>query len=289
MLAAIICNFKWLLLFIQQVFCSCCRAFVYTGDVSFLQLSPKTKQDQSTVTRLTSSLIHLWQSLIIRRKENNLTHTSNIKSFYWSDLLSDKGQGCASLRNCPWCSAVFRVGYRQYEQSRAAGETNSISPYPRHALSVPNMSSTSLLHVMNNRSPHSTPLSPVHSNISSPAWEMESLVKAQSKLLESECNQTTTISPEIREQLCFGWKVLCKSLSHFWEGLLPVWHFHFFCGPPVQLVLIYPHDVLYHHVVPVCWALLLECLLPRWPRKRASPWCPWRPPCGLRALLFGYR
>ncbi|KAM9352920.1 G protein-activated inward rectifier potassium channel 3 [Symphorus nematophorus] len=79
-------------------------------------------------------------------------------------------------------------------------ETNSVSHYPRHALSVPNMGSTIPLRVIN--SPlHSSPLSPAHSNISSPAREMERLAKARNKLLESECNQTPTLPPETREQL----------------------------------------------------------------------------------------
>ncbi|XP_033496968.1 G protein-activated inward rectifier potassium channel 3 [Epinephelus lanceolatus] len=78
-------------------------------------------------------------------------------------------------------------------------ETNTVSRYPRHALSVPNMGSTTPLRVTN--SPlRSTQLSPVHSNISSPR-EVERLAKARSKLLESECNQTPTLPPETREQI----------------------------------------------------------------------------------------
>ncbi|XP_067457981.1 G protein-activated inward rectifier potassium channel 3-like isoform X1 [Thunnus thynnus] len=80
-------------------------------------------------------------------------------------------------------------------------ETNTVSRYPRHALSVPNMESPSSLHVINNSPLHSTPLSPVHSNMSSPAREIDSLAKARSKLLESDCDQTPTIPAETREQL----------------------------------------------------------------------------------------
>lgn len=72
-------------------------------------------------------------------------------------------------------------------------ETNNVSHYPRHALSVPNMGSTSPLGAINNSPMHNTPLSPAHSSMSSPAREMERLAKARSKLLESECNQTPTI------------------------------------------------------------------------------------------------
>lgn len=79
-------------------------------------------------------------------------------------------------------------------------DTNSVSHCPRHALSVPNMGSTSPLHVVN--SPlHSNPLSPPPGNTPSPAREMERLSKARSKLLETECNQTPTLPPETREQL----------------------------------------------------------------------------------------
>ncbi|XP_037641722.1 LOW QUALITY PROTEIN: G protein-activated inward rectifier potassium channel 4 [Sebastes umbrosus] len=79
-------------------------------------------------------------------------------------------------------------------------ETNTVSRYPCHSLSVPNMVSTNPLRVIN--SPlHSTQLSPVHSNISSPTREVEKLAKARSKLLESECNQTPTLPPETREQI----------------------------------------------------------------------------------------
>ncbi|XP_036929727.1 G protein-activated inward rectifier potassium channel 3 isoform X1 [Acanthopagrus latus] len=80
-------------------------------------------------------------------------------------------------------------------------ETNNVSHYPRHALSVPNMGSTSPLGAINNSPMHNTPLSPAHSSMSSPAREMERLAKARSKLLESECNQTPTITPETRGQL----------------------------------------------------------------------------------------
>lgn len=81
-------------------------------------------------------------------------------------------------------------------------DTSTVSRHPRHALSVPNVGSTSPLHLINN-SPlhHSTPLSPSHSNISSPAREVERLAKARSKLLESDFDQTPILPPETREQL----------------------------------------------------------------------------------------
>lgn len=81
------------------------------------------------------------------------------------------------------------------------GETKSLSRYPRHALSVPEIGCISPLHVITHSPLHSTSLSPAKSNISSPAREMEKLAKARSKLLESESNQTPTITPETREQL----------------------------------------------------------------------------------------
>ncbi|XP_041842699.1 G protein-activated inward rectifier potassium channel 3-like [Melanotaenia boesemani] len=80
-------------------------------------------------------------------------------------------------------------------------EPNNVSCYRRHALSVPNMGSSSPLCFINSSPLHSSPLSPAHSNISSPAREMERLAKARSKLLESESNQTPTLPLETREQL----------------------------------------------------------------------------------------
>ncbi|XP_071372157.1 G protein-activated inward rectifier potassium channel 3 [Centroberyx affinis] len=80
-------------------------------------------------------------------------------------------------------------------------ETNRVSRYTRHALSVPNMGNTSPLRGINTSSLHSTQLSPAHSTLSSPGRDMERLAKARSKLLESECAQTPTIPPEVREQL----------------------------------------------------------------------------------------
>lgn len=79
-------------------------------------------------------------------------------------------------------------------------ESKTVSRYPRHALSVPNMGSTSPYRVSNN-SPHSTQLSPSHSNISSPSREMDSLAKARSKLVENQSHHTPTLPPETREQL----------------------------------------------------------------------------------------
>ncbi|XP_035988096.1 G protein-activated inward rectifier potassium channel 3 isoform X2 [Fundulus heteroclitus] len=80
-------------------------------------------------------------------------------------------------------------------------ETNNVSRFRRHALSVPNMGSSSPLHFINSSPLHSSPLSPAHSNISSPGREMEKIAKARSKLLESESNQTPRLPPEIRDQL----------------------------------------------------------------------------------------
>ncbi|XP_040899756.1 G protein-activated inward rectifier potassium channel 3-like [Toxotes jaculatrix] len=80
-------------------------------------------------------------------------------------------------------------------------ETKTVSRYPRHALSVPNMGSTSPCRVISNSPLPSIQLSPAHSNISSPAKEMEKLAKARSKLLDSQCTQTPTLPPETREQL----------------------------------------------------------------------------------------
>ncbi|KAG7242171.1 hypothetical protein INR49_024217 [Caranx melampygus] len=78
-------------------------------------------------------------------------------------------------------------------------ENKTVSRYHRHALSVPNMGSTSPYRINNSR--HSIQLSPSHSNISSPSREMESLAKARSKLLESQSHHTPTLPPETREQL----------------------------------------------------------------------------------------
>ncbi|KAM4735591.1 LOW QUALITY PROTEIN: G protein-activated inward rectifier potassium channel 3 [Anableps anableps] len=80
-------------------------------------------------------------------------------------------------------------------------ETNNVSRFRRHALSVPNIGSSSPLHFINSSPLHSSLLSPAHSNISSPGREMERLAKARSKLLESESNQTPRLPPETREQL----------------------------------------------------------------------------------------
>ncbi|KAM4580621.1 G protein-activated inward rectifier potassium channel 3 isoform 2-T3 [Odontesthes bonariensis] len=80
-------------------------------------------------------------------------------------------------------------------------ETNNVSRYRRHALSVPNMGSSSPLGFINSSPLHSCPLSPARSSISSPARDVERLAKARSKLLESESNQTPTLPRETREQL----------------------------------------------------------------------------------------
>ncbi|XP_014324041.2 G protein-activated inward rectifier potassium channel 3-like [Xiphophorus maculatus] len=80
-------------------------------------------------------------------------------------------------------------------------EANNVSQFRRHALSVPNMGSSSPLHFTHSSPLHTNPLSPAHSNISSPGREMERLAKARSKLLESESNQTPRLPPETREQL----------------------------------------------------------------------------------------
>ncbi|MED6240478.1 hypothetical protein ATANTOWER_021766 [Ataeniobius toweri] len=80
-------------------------------------------------------------------------------------------------------------------------ETSNVSRFRHHALSVPNMGSSSPFHFINNSPLHSSPLSPAHSNISSPGRKIERLTKARSKLLESECNQTPRLPREIREQL----------------------------------------------------------------------------------------
>ncbi|KAF6739657.1 G protein-activated inward rectifier potassium channel 4 [Oryzias melastigma] len=80
-------------------------------------------------------------------------------------------------------------------------ETNNVSRLRRHALSVPNIGSTSPLCFINSSPLHSAPLSPAPSNLSSPARELERLPKARSQLLETESNQTPTLPPEVREQL----------------------------------------------------------------------------------------
>ncbi|CAN9514351.1 unnamed protein product [Ophioblennius macclurei] len=78
-------------------------------------------------------------------------------------------------------------------------DASSMSRCPRHALSVPNMASP---HRGLNSSPlQSSPLSPARSAASSPTRELERLAKARSKLLESESNQTPTLTRETREQL----------------------------------------------------------------------------------------
>lgn len=75
------------------------------------------------------------------------------------------------------------------------------------------------LRIIYNSPLHSTPLSPAHSNMSSPAREVDSPSKAQSKLLESDCNQTLTIPPETREQLRYVTKdgKCCVNLCHISE------------------------------------------------------------------------
>ncbi|XP_061572548.1 G protein-activated inward rectifier potassium channel 3-like [Cololabis saira] len=80
-------------------------------------------------------------------------------------------------------------------------EMNNVSSFRRHALSVPNMGTSSPFCLMNSSPLHSRPLSPALSNLSSPGRDMEKLAKARSKLLESESNQTPTLPPETREQL----------------------------------------------------------------------------------------
>ncbi|KAM6909812.1 G protein-activated inward rectifier potassium channel 3 [Xenentodon cancila] len=80
-------------------------------------------------------------------------------------------------------------------------EMNNVSSFRRHALSVPNMGSSSPFCLINSSPLHSMPLSPARSSLSSPARDMEKLAKARSKLLESESNQTPTLPPETREQL----------------------------------------------------------------------------------------
>ncbi|MEQ2166981.1 hypothetical protein GOODEAATRI_034084, partial [Goodea atripinnis] len=57
-------------------------------------------------------------------------------------------------------------------------ETSNVSRFRHHALSVPNMGSSSPFHFINNSPLHSSPLSPAHSNISSPGREIERLTKA---------------------------------------------------------------------------------------------------------------
>ncbi|XP_038129464.1 G protein-activated inward rectifier potassium channel 3-like [Cyprinodon tularosa] len=79
-------------------------------------------------------------------------------------------------------------------------ETNNVSRFRRHALSVPNMGSSSPLHFLNSTPLLSSPISPAHSSISSPGREIERLAKARSKLLESENQQTPRIPRETREQ-----------------------------------------------------------------------------------------
>uniref|UniRef100_A0A667YX34 G protein-activated inward rectifier potassium channel 3 n=1 Tax=Myripristis murdjan TaxID=586833 RepID=A0A667YX34_9TELE len=63
------------------------------------------------------------------------------------------------------------------------------------------MGNTSPLRGFNTSPLHSTQLSPAHSTLSNPDREMERLAKARSKLVEGECAQTPTITPEARKQL----------------------------------------------------------------------------------------
>ncbi|XP_017281899.1 G protein-activated inward rectifier potassium channel 3 [Kryptolebias marmoratus] len=98
-----------------------------------------------------------------------------------------------SLCLLPVCSPDITAGEQTFCRRCSLRETSHVSPFRRHALSVPNMGTFSPF--------HSTHLSPAHSNISSPGRDVEKLVKAKSKLLESESNQTPRLPPEIREQL----------------------------------------------------------------------------------------
>ncbi|XP_071326780.1 G protein-activated inward rectifier potassium channel 3 [Trachinotus anak] len=149
------------------------------------------------------------ESYVINADKHSSSPLSNIIPGTFSELATAKRHH-RSTTDIPYRGNICllqpsTLGVTETEQAFlrrcSLRESKTVSRSPRHALSVPDMGSTSPCRIINNSPLHSTQLSPAHSNISSPAREMERLAKVRSKLLESQCNHTPTLPPETREQL----------------------------------------------------------------------------------------